>query len=220
MPASILIVTAVAAEMDAVRRGLGNNSCYTVIAGGVGPAAAAAATAIELCRHNSYKLVISTGIGGGFASSAPVGSTVVSNEIWAADLGAEDHDSFLTVEQLGFGQCKIAVPDKLSLACCQLLKSKGLTAQHAPIATVSAATGTEATAQMRQALISNLAAEGMEGFGVATAAQICKLPVMEIRTISNIAGPRDRNSWKIKEALQQLETVFTILENELCQFTI
>jgi futalosine hydrolase len=47
----------------------------------------------------------------------------------------------------------------------------------------------------------------MEGHGVATAADLAGIPVLEVRAISNEIGPRNREAWKIKEALQALERV-------------
>ncbi|MHC3534406.1 phosphorylase family protein, partial [Streptomyces sp. DT7] len=63
------------------------------LAAGVGPAAAAAATASALSAATrggaGYDLVVSAGIGGGFQPEAPRGSLVVASAIVAADLGAE-----------------------------------------------------------------------------------------------------------------------------------
>jgi len=47
----------------------------------------------------------------------------------------------------------------------------------------------------------------MEGFGVASAATIAELPFVEIRAISNAVGLRDRESWRIGDALEGLTTV-------------
>jgi futalosine hydrolase len=44
----------------------------------------------------------------------------------------------------------------------------------------------------------------MEGYGVAIAAELHGLPVLEIRGISNAVGPRDRSAWRIKDALDAL----------------
>lgn len=52
----VLIVTAVDAEKDAVLRGLKNASGFEVIAGGVGPAATAAATARQLMQTSTISL--------------------------------------------------------------------------------------------------------------------------------------------------------------------
>ncbi|MEU5774924.1 futalosine hydrolase, partial [Streptomyces venezuelae] len=51
-------------------------------------------------------------------------------------------------------------------------------------------------------------AEAMEGFGVAEAAVLHGLPVMEIRAISNPVGPRDRAAWRIGDALSALSDAF------------
>ncbi|MEC0208927.1 futalosine hydrolase, partial [Paenibacillus ehimensis] len=37
------------------------------------------------------------------------------------------------------------------------------------------------------------------------------LPVLELRAISNAVGPRDREAWRIKEALDALEAAGAIL---------
>ncbi|CAM5631228.1 Futalosine hydrolase [Streptomyces fumanus] len=80
---------------------------WDLVAAGVGPALAAAGAATALTAAaldgRPYGLVVSAGIGGGFAPGAPVGSLVVADEITAADLGAETADGFLPVTELGFG---------------------------------------------------------------------------------------------------------------------
>jgi len=211
MNPSILVVVAVEVEKAAVLRGLSNLAPIKVITCGIGPAAAAASTAMELAS-GSYKLVISAGIGGGFQPQAPIGSVVVSSNIVAADLGAESADGFLNVEQLGFGQCAIPASAIWSEAIFRKLQAAALPVCCAPILTVATATGTLATADARLQQTPGAAAEGMEGHGVATAAQLWKLPVIELRAISNAVGPRDRDAWRIKDALIALEDVFRAIE--------
>lgn len=101
----VLVVTAVPAEAEAVTAGAPG---LDVLAGGVGPAAVAASTAIALTTARAagtpYDLVVSAGIGGGFAPHAPLGAVVVADAILAADLGADTPDGFLPVEELGFGR--------------------------------------------------------------------------------------------------------------------
>ncbi|MFE7628122.1 hypothetical protein [Streptomyces sp. NPDC057509] len=124
----VLVVTAVAAEQDAVagvfrdaatppvptplaartlHRVTTGGVGVDVLAAGVGPAAAAASTAVALTaaahRGAGYGLVVSAGIGGGFQPEAPLGSLVVASELVAADLGAETADDFVPVTELGFG---------------------------------------------------------------------------------------------------------------------
>ncbi|SEL69102.1 futalosine hydrolase [Paenibacillus sp. cl141a] len=210
----VLIVTAVDAEKDAVLRGLKNASGFEVIAGGVGPAATAAATARRLMQA-SYDFVVSAGIAGGFAGQAEVGSIVIADLILAADLGSETEDGFSSVQELGFGTDRIPVDAAAAGKLAEALEDAGAAVTLGPVLTVSTTTGTAATAASLLRRVPNACAEAMEGFGVATAADAAGVPVLEIRTISNQVGPRDRGAWKIKEALQALETASSLLPEVL-----
>ncbi|WP_431087062.1 futalosine hydrolase [Paenibacillus sp. 8b26] len=206
----ILIMTAVEGEREAVLRGLKGDSRFAVELAGVGAPSAAASTALALAG-GGYRLVISAGIGGGFVDVAALESVVVADAIIAADLGAETAEGFSSVDELGFGSSRIAVNGATTHRLVQALRAAGQTAVARPILTVTTATGTAATAERLAARIPGAAAEAMEGYGVAVAANKLELPVMEIRTISNAVGPRDRAAWRIKEALQALEAAFSTL---------
>jgi len=210
----VLIVTAVEAEREAVMRGLRNADGFEVIAAGVGPAAAAAVTASRLAR-SAYRLVISAGIAGGFDGRAEVGGVVIADSIIAADLGSETADGFASVRELGFGNDRIETETAASNRLAEALKRSGLPASLGPILTVSTTTGSAERAAALAAQVPGAAAEGMEGFGVATAAALAQVPVMEIRAISNKVGPRDRSAWRIPEALRQLETASSLLPEVL-----
>ncbi|MER5973023.1 futalosine hydrolase [Streptomyces sp. NPDC002055] len=174
-----------------------------VLAGGVGPGASAAATAGAVMagalHGRPYGLVVSAGIGGGFAGTAPVGSVVVADTIVAADLGAETPEGFLPVTELGFGTSAHRPPAALSRAL-----AAAASAASGPVLTVSTVTGSAARAAELAARYPGAAAEAMEGFGVAEAAAAQGLPVLELRAVSNPVGPRDRAAWRIGPALTAL----------------
>jgi futalosine hydrolase len=152
-----------------------------------------------------YGLVVSAGIAGGFGGRADVGTLVVSSEIVAADLGVETPEGFTSVDELGFGSARVAVDAILADKVTAALREAGLPVSCGPVLTVSTATGSAATADALAGRVEGAAAEGMEGFGVATAARLGNVPVLEIRAVSNPVGPRDRAAWKIREALELLE---------------
>jgi futalosine hydrolase len=206
----VLVMTSVAAERDAVVRGLRGSSRFDVLAGGVGPAAAAASTATALAIAE-YGLVVSAGIGGGFAGQAEVGSLVVANEIVAADLGAQTPEGFCSLDELGFGFTRVSVDASLVARVTEALRAAGLPVTTGPVLSVSTVTGTAATAIELASRVPGATAEAMEGYGVATAARARGVPVLEIRAISNVVGPRDRAAWRIKEALDLLEAASTVL---------
>lgn len=234
----LLVVVAVPAEASAVLRGLGRSEdvagpgpvpvpggelhraehpsgvTVDVLAGGVGPAAAASAASAALAVGR-YDLVVSAGIGGGFAPRAPVGATVVAEAIVAADLGAETPEGFTDVTELGFGTV-LHTPAPAAVA----LAAEALGAAATPAAptvvtgtvlTVSTVTGSAERAAALIARHPRAVAEAMEGFGVAEAAARHGVPAFELRTVSNPVGPRDRAAWRIGEALAALERAFAAL---------
>ncbi|MEV5595768.1 futalosine hydrolase [Streptomyces sp. NPDC052496] len=246
----VLVVTAVAAERDAVTAGAaGGRGAETVtlpggyalhrvraaappaderagvvldvLAAGVGPAAAAAGTAtaltVAICGGAGYDLVISAGIGGGFGPGpgpdrpgAAVGATVVADRIVAADLGAETPDGFVPVTELGFGTVVHTPPPDLVRALAAATGAVCGTVLTASTVTGSAEHAARLAARHPRALV-----EAMEGFGVAEAAAAQGLPVLEIRTVSNAVGPRDRAAWRIGDALGALSAACAALPRVL-----
>jgi futalosine hydrolase len=198
----LLIVTAVEAEREALIRGLPPQ--IDVVVGGVGPAAAAAATARWLtlaeAASRPYAAVLSAGIAGGFADRVPVAGTVVATRSVAAELGADSPEGFLPLDRLGFGS---------SIVECDAALLAGLHAAlpgavAGDVLTVCTVTGTAEGARRLQERWPGAVAESMEGFGVATAAAQAGIGYAELRTVSNPIGPRDRSAWRIGDALAAL----------------
>ena len=191
----LLVVTAVAAERDAVIEAV---PAGQVLVGGIGSAAAAAATSRQLAAER-YDAVVSAGIAGGF--DIPLGTVVVASRIVAADLGRETADGFEPI-----GTTCLDVPTELVTAFAA--PTRAITGI---VLTVSTVTGTAATAAALRARYPDAVAEAMEGFGVATAAALHGVPFAEVRAISNLVGPRDRPSWRIPEALAALTEAFAAI---------
>lgn len=210
----VLIMTAVSAEKDAVLRGLHSDSRFDVLVAGVGSVVAAVNTARALATAE-YSLVISAGIGGGFPGRAEVGSLVVANQIIVADLGAETPEGFCSLDELGFGSTHVQTDARLVDHFSGALLAAKIPINIGPVLTVSTVTGTAERAVKLAARIPGATAEAMEGYGVGFAALDRGLPVLEIRAISNMVGPRDRSTWQIKEALNVLKAASTVLTEVL-----
>lgn len=205
----LLVVTAVPAEADAVRAGLADTT-VTVTPVGVGPAVAGAATArlltlAEAAGH-PYRAVVSAGVAGGFVGRAAVGGTVLGSASIAADLGAESADGFIPVDELGMppallGGGSVVPADPALLAA---LRTALPAATVGPVLTVNTVTGTAASTEELRRRHPEAVAEAMEGYGVAVAAAQAGVPFAELRTISNPIGPRDRDAWRLREALTAL----------------
>jgi futalosine hydrolase len=194
----LLVVTAVAAERDAI---LDATPETDVLVAGIGPAAAAVVTATTLAT-DPFDVVISAGIGGGF--DIPLGAVVVASKIVYADLGVRTSDGFEPI-----GSTSLNVPPDL---VHQLVARTG--ALTGAVLTVSTVTGTAAGAAELRARHPDAVAEAMEGFGVASAAALHRVAFAEVRAISNRVGPRDRRSWRIPEALGALTQAFAAIMKE------
>jgi futalosine hydrolase len=190
----VLVVCAVDAERAAIAVA-GTHS--DVLVAGVGPAATAAATSRALAQRR-YDLVLNVGIGGGFAPLEP-GDVAVASSIVFADLGVEAPDGFLAASDLGLGTDRYDVAPRLSV---ELADRTG--GHLGTVLTVARVTGTAQTAAELARRFPDAVAEGMEGAGVAAAAQLYDVPFAELRAVSNRVGPRERDSWQIPLALEAL----------------
>ncbi|MCW6005330.1 futalosine hydrolase [Micromonospora sp. CPCC 205371] len=211
---TLLIVTAVAPEADAIRTAAGRSSS-TVEVVGVGAAAAAGGTARLLALAEAagrpYRAVLSAGIGGGFPGQVPVGGTVLAARSIAADLGADSPDGFIPLDELGFGSAIAAVDESLLAA----LRAALPYAVVGDVLTVNTVTGTAEGAKALAARYPAAVAEAMEGYGVACAATAAGLPFAELRTISNPVGPRDRAAWRLADAFASLAKAAATLPRAL-----
>ena len=218
----ILVITAVVEELAAVASPFfcqaGPSSPYrtetaatsagavVIMAGGVGMAAAAAATAYAL-GQDAFDAVISMGIGGGFDGRAATGEVVVATSTVACQLGADSPEGYLDFGQLGLTQTVLTTTGDVA-------RPRGPAGRPAgPVLSVSTVTGTDARAA-EYAERWDPVAEAMEGFGVWTAARAAGVVPYEIRTISNRVGRRDRASWDIAGALATLSAAAVALFEE------
>nr|WP_246363329.1 futalosine hydrolase [Deinococcus budaensis] len=173
-----------------------------VVVSGVGPVAAALATARALASER-FDLAVSAGIGGAYPGSGlRPGDLAVSGRIVQADLGAQDGEGFLGLEALGLS----ILPDAphagdFGVWSDAAALAARVGARCGPLLTLSTVTGTSAQAQALAARFPGALTEGMEGAGVAHAALLAGVPALELRGVSNPVGPRDRAGWRIPEAL-------------------
>jgi len=212
----VLFAVAADAEVAAVFRGLrcggreippewGSvvvTSGVEVLRTGVGKANACGAVA-RLLDPRVHGLVLSIGVAGSLPLSPPlaIGAVVAASTIVIADEGVEGPQGFQSLASLGFppllGGDTLAPPEWV----LRWLRGFGL--HVGAIATVSTCSGTDAGAR-RVAQRTGAVAEGMEGAGVALAAVHAGVAFGEVRIISNTTGDRDRQEWRLTDALEQL----------------
>jgi futalosine hydrolase len=183
-----------------------------VLTTGVGMVAAAAWCSRALGRA-TYDLALNLGVCGSFDPELPPGTVVhvVSDRL--AELGAEDGERFLTVEELGLGG-SVSEPhaggvminrDPPALASLRALPS--VTA-----ITVNTTSGHEPSIA---ALVTrfNPQVESMEGAGFMHACLIHDVPFAQVRGVSNMVERRNREAWKMPVAIRAVcNTALDILD--------
>ena len=162
----------------------------------------AALSAHEAVTRHAPDLLVSVGIAGAYPGSglAP-GDLVVASELVYANLGARDGDAFLDLETLGF-PLLLGRFNRLPAWEGARELASSLSAAFGPVLTVETVTGKRSDALDLERRHPGALAEAMEGAGVAHAGLRLGVPTLELRGISNMVGPRDRNSWKIGEAVR------------------
>lgn len=215
-----LLVVAVDAEANAIRRGLGlaeaSHALWSrieltdrldLVVTGVGKSNAAGATgrSLDPIRH---ACAINLGVAGalpqGDADTLPLASTIAATRSTLADEGMLTPSGFQSLAQMGFAP--IANPhDGMSVhahpplvdALAPLVDATG------PVATVSTCAASDALARDVASRTGALA-EAMEGAAAGTVALALGVPFLELRAISNTTGDRDRQTWNIRAAFDSL----------------
>lgn len=162
---------------------------FDVLITGVGMVATA--FAMGNIDKSIYNLVVNLGIAGSFDRNIPLGELVNVSDDTLAELGAEDHDDFIAINELGFGENTYSSTFKL----IGLPIVKGIT--------VNKVHGNRNSIENVVKLF-NPQIESMEGAAVFYACEQMKLPCLQIRTISNYVEPRNRANWEIGLAIKNL----------------
>lgn len=197
----ILIVAATAAEIQALTEHNGDYKPFDVLITGVGMVA----TAFELGRHlttKKYDLAINLGIAGSFDRNIVLGDVVEITADHIAELGAQDDEQFIPVENLGFGESCFYATKPLT----QLKQVKAIT--------VNTVHGHEGSiAQITHRLQPQL--ESMEGAAFFYACNQAGVACAQIRAVSNYVEKRNRDNWKIGLAIKNLNNFAVELLNGL-----
>lgn len=170
----------------ATERELAGAGSEATLACGIGPVAAAAATARALAAAKPDTL-LHVGIAG--ARGIPVGELVIGSESVYED-----------ATETGLVERRIRPKPHLVRAAQRALPA----ARLLPIGTSAQVGGT-----------SVCHVEAMEGFAVLGAARLAGVPAVEIRAVSNEIDEPDRARWRFDDALQALELALPRLLAEL-----
>lgn len=188
---------------------------------GVGPAETAFQLTACLAKMVELpELVINFGIAGAYFQKnqcdqpALLDVCLASSEVFG-DLGVAMVDSILTFDESLGVQQGFELDDKLVAENRQILMDRDIRTFTGTFITVNSTSGTKERGRALQAQFGGLC-ENMEGASVVRCCHYFGIPVMEIRTISNMVEDRNSGAWKLKEAaMAAASAVHILLEGKL-----
>jgi len=164
-------------------------------------------------QQTVYDLVIQAGIAGTFHHDIELGEVVLVKQDTFADIGMEEQKIFKTVFDAGF-----ADRDAFPFNNGWLINSSN----HFQLSSLRQATAitvnkvSDSMLQKQQAILHFLPEiESMEGAALHYVCLQEKIAFLQIRSISNEVGERDKSRWKIKEAVENLNKELAGLVNML-----
>ncbi len=165
---------------------------------GVGKVNAAVATALIIEKWKPALLLL-IGVAGAMPSSGlkPLDLALATEEIYG-DEGCLTEEGWLTPREMNTPYLSSSNRDFFHRF--PLTIPQGLDIPQGPFITLSAITGTAERARELETLFPGALCENMEGAAVAHVVTHYGVPLVEIRAMSNMAGPRQRHLWKIQEA--------------------
>jgi len=171
---------------------------------GFGMVAAAARTA-QLVAEFAPARVLLVGIAGRLDDRLSLGEAYRFGKVSCYGIGAGTGSNFLSADSLGWQQWPGDPPDPAvaigdTIPCATA--GDAVVPRSEQLLTVCAAAASEADVVARMRMFPGAAAEDMEGFAVAVACGLKRVPVDIIRGISNTAGDRDKAHWQVTGALE------------------
>lgn len=158
---------------------------------------------IKKIDNPAPQLAIQAGVAGSYHQDIALGELVTVASEQYGDLGAEDHYHFLDVFHLGLlGKDEAPFADG-RLPAPALPWQSHLPARRVSGLTVNTAGGSEFTIRSRNEKF-RCDIESMEGLAFHYVCLREGIPFAQVRAISNYVTPRDRESWKMKEAIINL----------------
>ncbi len=194
----LLILTATAFEIqDTIDKVLPAD----ILVGGVGIPSTIYKLTQQL-NKTRYDIVVQAGIAGAFTDIYTLGETVLVKQDTFGDLGVEEKGSLSSIFDMG-----LANKDEAPFHNGWLVNNNSIL-ETSHLKTVSAVTVNKITESAAQNELLykkyNAAVESMEGAALHYVCLQQQILFIQLRSISNYIGERDKTKWKMKEAIANL----------------
>lgn len=196
-------------EKQANSKAPGQSPRLDVLVSGIGLTAAAYAITRQL-QLKKYDWAIQAGIGGCFNRQLPLGSVVSIGRDTIADQGVMENNTFKTVFDM-----KLAPENRFPYTKGWLVNPHKELLKKAGLKTVKAISINEiSTSRQRIRLLEEkygAVVESMEGAAFHLACLMEGVPFVQLRSLSNYTGERNKAKWKMKDAITGLNEALEAL---------
>ncbi len=151
-----------------------------------------------LTRH--FDRVVQVGVAGSYKNDIPVGSIVEVGQDCFADLGIDDNGTFVQLFNAGLTPSNDD-PFNKGLLVNPLQNTLGFPMVNA--ITINTTSGSEELIKQRKSDF-NPDIESMEGAAAFYVCLMMGIPIIQVRSISNMVEPRNRKAWKMDDAITNL----------------
>lgn len=166
--------------------------------------------------------IINCGVGGAYPKSGlKIGDVAAATKEISGDEGVVDADGWGSLKKIGIPVIQSGgkkyfneFPLNLPPAGFHKERERDFMIKSGPFVTVSAASGTQKRARDLEKRFGAVC-ENMEGAAIAHVCAIYKIPMIEIRGISNIAGVRDKRKWNLPLASENCQALLLDLVGAL-----
>ena len=170
---------------------------------------AAAARVSRALAKAHFDIALNLGVCGSFDAALPPGTVVHVTSDRIAELGAEDGDTFLTMETLHLlgpddraEITNVNPPDSDALRALPSVRGITVNTVHGRESSIA-----EIVKRFRPQV------ESMEGAAFMYACTMEGVRYAQIRAVSNVVEKRNRQAWKLDEAIARLgETALAVVE--------
>ena len=160
-----------------------------------------------------YDFIIQAGIAGSFNAAIELGKTVFVKQDCFADLGIEEEENYTPIFKTIFADSnEFPFTDGWLINADKHVSNTNLSIVKA--ITVNKVSDAELQKQQFIKLF-NADIETMEGAALHYVCLQENIPFLQIRSVSNFVGERDKTKWKMKEAIENLNIELQKLINSL-----
>jgi futalosine hydrolase len=153
-------------------------------------------------NNNDYQLIIQAGIGGSFTTTTPLATVFEIEKDVFADIGFSQNKIFTPLHQSKFCN-KNDFPYTDGWLVNTTKRTTKIALQKTTAVTVNTVTDNVDTI-LELTTLYHAQIQSMEGAAVHFVCLQQAIPFIQLRSVSNYVGERDKNNWKIKEAIAAL----------------